>query len=141
MQRKWPFQAEPPCSPCVAPVIFQEYIPVEADLRITVIDDQIFAGAIYTGSTSYEVDFRMAMGEAEMAAFDVPKPLVRQLVDYVRRLRLTYGAIDMRLTPNGDYVFLEINPSGQWLFVEQRTGLPITDALAGLLMRKERLHR
>jgi hypothetical protein len=35
---------------------------------------------------------------------------------------LIYGAIDMRLTPDGRYVFLEINPAGQWLFVEHRTG-------------------
>jgi hypothetical protein len=47
----------------------------------------------------------------------------------VDRLGLVYGAIDMRLTPDGRYVFLEVNPSGLWLFVEEPTGLPITDAV------------
>ncbi len=49
------------------------------------------------------------------------------------RLGLVYGAIDMRLTPDGHYIFLEINPSGQWLFVEERSGQPITASFARLL--------
>jgi glutathione synthase/RimK-type ligase-like ATP-grasp enzyme len=47
---------------------------------------------------------------------------------------LIYGAIDLRLTPEGEYVFLEINPAGQWLFIELRTGQPITDALVAHLI-------
>jgi hypothetical protein len=121
-----------------APVIFQEYIPADRDLRITVIDDLVFACAIDTGHTSYRYDFRMVMEAAEMAAFELPEELKARLVDYVRHLGLIYGAIDMRLTPAGAYVFLEINPSGQWLFVEQRTGLPITEALVDLMLRKDR---
>jgi biotin carboxylase len=46
-----------------------------------------------------------------------------------------YGAIDMRRTPDGEYYFLEVNPAGQWHFVEHRTGLQITKAMAGLLAR------
>lgn len=39
----------------------------------------------------------------------------------------------MRLTPEGDYVFLEVNPSGQWLFMEDRTGQAITKACVARL--------
>jgi len=46
---------------------------------------------------------------------------------------IVYGAVDMRRTTDGRYVFLEINPAGQWLFVEERTGQPMTDAFACLL--------
>ena len=46
---------------------------------------------------------------------------------------LVYGAIDMRLTAEGEYVFLEVNPAGQWLFIEERTGQPITAAVADCL--------
>lgn len=120
-----------------APVIFQRYIPASADLRITVIGTRVFACAIDTRKTDYPVDFRMVMDQAEMRAFELPRALEQRLVDYVRRLGLVYGAIDMRLTPDGEYVFLEINPSGQWLFVEQRTGLPITEALADLMIRED----
>lgn len=54
------------------------------------------------------------------------------------RLHLQYGAIDMRRTPDDRYVFLEINPAGQWLFVEQATEQPIAATLARLLMSRGR---
>ena len=52
----------------------------------------------------------------------------------VEKLGLCYGAIDMVLTPDGRYVFLEINPNGQYLWIELATGLPISDAICSLLM-------
>lgn len=112
-----------------APVIFQEYIPAEVDLRITVVGKDVFAAAIYSQETSYKVDFRMSMNEASVKAFDLPVDVVERLLAYMKRLGLVYGAIDMRLTPDGEYVFLEINPSGQWLFIEQLTNQPITESM------------
>jgi len=47
-----------------------------------------------------------------------------------------YGAIDLRLTPEGQYVFLEINPAGQFLYVEYSTGQPIAAALAKALLER-----
>jgi glutathione synthase/RimK-type ligase-like ATP-grasp enzyme len=55
-------------------------------------------------------------------------------VQLVERLELCYGAIDMILTPDGRYVFLEINPSGQYGWIEQVTGLPISAAICEFLM-------
>jgi len=51
----------------------------------------------------------------------------------MRRLGLEYGAIDLRLTPEGQYVFLEINPAGQFLWIEMATGQKIAAALAACL--------
>jgi hypothetical protein len=48
----------------------------------------------------------------------------------IRRLGLEYGAIDLRLTPDGEYVFFEVDPSGQFLSIEQSSGLPISAAVA-----------
>lgn len=119
-----------------APVILQEYIPAQADLRITVIDKEIFACAIYTDHTSYQFDFRMVMEDALMEAYQLPEKVKKKLYRFMKQIGLVYGAIDMRLTPDDEFVFLEINPSGQWLFVEQRTGLPITDCFSDLLVAK-----
>jgi glutathione synthase/RimK-type ligase-like ATP-grasp enzyme len=58
-------------------------------------------------------------------------------VRLIERLELCYGAIDMILTPDGRYVFLEINPSGQYLWIEMETGLPISAAICDLLMARE----
>ena len=63
----------------------------------------------------------------------LPASLRRKLLALQRRLKLVYGAIDMRRTPEGDYYFLEVNPAGQWEFVEQRTDLPITRGMADML--------
>jgi glutathione synthase/RimK-type ligase-like ATP-grasp enzyme len=56
----------------------------------------------------------------------------------MQRLGLVYGAIDMRRTPEDEYVFLEINPAGQFLFVEQVSRQPIAAALARLLVEQDR---
>jgi glutathione synthase/RimK-type ligase-like ATP-grasp enzyme len=117
-----------------APVIFQEYVP-GVDLRITMVGEEIHAAEIDVRNTSYEVDMRMVVGEGRMRAVTLPGELQRKLRQLQRRLGLVYGAIDMRRTEQGEYLFLEVNPAGQWLFVEERCGLPISQALAGYLCR------
>ncbi len=119
-----------------APVIFQEYI-VGVDLRITMIGDAIFAAEIDARNTSYPVDMRMVVGEGTVKAVTLPTPVQTRLRKLMRRLNLVYGAIDMRRTDEGEYVFLEVNPAGQWLFVEQRTEQPIAKALADKLCALE----
>ncbi len=117
-----------------APVIFQEYIPLGLDFRITVVGDKIFPAAINSRGTEYEVDFRMVMESAQFENGILPAEVTASLHALMRKLGLVYGAIDMRQTPEGEFVFLEINPAGQWLFVEERTGQPITQALADLML-------
>ena len=60
----------------------------------------------------------------------------------MRRLGLVYGAMDLRRTPDGDHVFLEVNTAGEFLFVEERTGQPISRAIADWLAstRRPRAH-
>jgi hypothetical protein len=112
------------------PVIFQEYIDAAVDLRITIIGDQVFPAAIYSQATSYPVDFRMDMNRARIEPTELPEPFERQLREMMCHLGIVYGAVDARRTPDGRHVFLEVNPAGQWLFVEQRTGQPMSEALA-----------
>ena len=115
-----------------APVIFQEYVE-GVDLRITVVGDVVFAAEIDARKTSYPVDMRMVIGEAVVQATKLPSEVRQAVLTLQRRLGLRYGAIDMRRTTTGEYIFFEVNPAGQWLFVEQRTGLPISQAVADVL--------
>jgi glutathione synthase/RimK-type ligase-like ATP-grasp enzyme len=121
-----------------APVIFQDYIEAEVDLRVTVVGDDIFAAAINSQETSYKVDFRIDMGKAHINEVRLPDEIEKKLHALMKRLGLVYGAIDMRLTPDGRYVFLEINPAGQWLFIEQQTGQKISRAIARMLKDHDR---
>jgi hypothetical protein len=118
-----------------APVIFQEYVPAVYDLRVTVIGREVFAAAIHSQETAYTVDCRMDIGRARMEAVDLPEAVRGQLFALMDSLGLVYGAIDLRLKPDGTYVFLEVNPAGQFLFIEAVTGQPIARTLAVALVR------
>jgi len=117
----------------LAPVIFQEYVPAEADVRVTVVGDELFPTAIRPAPGGYDVDYRMDLAGATFSATDLPLETERGLRALMERLGLVYGAIDLRRTADGD-VFLEVNPAGEWRFVEERTAQPITEAMAALLM-------
>jgi hypothetical protein len=120
-----------------APVIFQSYIEADVDLRITVIGDRIFSAAIHSQDTSYKVDFRMDIRQARIEPVTLPAEVEAKLFKLMQRLGLVFGAIDMRRRPDGSHVFLEINPAGQWLFIERQTGQPITQAIATMLQQRD----
>lgn len=117
----------------IAPVIFQEYVPAGSDLRVTVVGRAMFAAAISPAAGETRVDFRMRVGRSAMEAFTLPETIAQRLRALMDRLGLVYGAIDLRVSPEGEYYFLEVNTAGEFLFVEERTGLPITRAVADWL--------
>jgi hypothetical protein len=118
----------------VAPVIFQEYVPADADIRVTVVGDSIFALEIDARSTAYPLDFRMSLGEARTGPTVLPPRVQEHVRALMAALGLAYGAIDLRRTTDGEYVFLEINPAGEFLFAEDRGGQPIARTLADWLV-------
>jgi glutathione synthase/RimK-type ligase-like ATP-grasp enzyme len=89
----------------------------------------------------YEHDFRLHTAQSAITPVDLPDAVITALLSLMHRLGLWYGPIDLRRAPDGDYVFLEINPAGQWLFVEYATGQPICQELATLLARLDRDQR
>lgn len=115
-----------------APLIFQEYV-AGVDVRVTAVGGALFAAAIDARGTSSPEDFRPAFREARVEPCALPASVASRLRALVGALGLSYAAIDLRRRDDGAHVFLEANPSGQWLFVERRTGLPITEAIAALL--------
>jgi RimK-like ATP-grasp domain len=122
-----------------APVIFQRYVSVALDLRVTVVENDVFAAAIRS-EPAYHADYRLGLASADVTAHDLPDEITTRLLDLMRALRIGFGAIDMRLTPDGEYVFLEVNPAGEYLFVAERTGQPIPAAIAACLERHELGH-
>jgi len=119
-----------------APVILQEYVPKKLELRITVVGSRVFAAQIDSqASRRTKHDWRHYDNErATYASHALPAAAEALCARLVRSLGLEFGAIDMVLTPSGEYIFLEINPSGQWGWIEDLTGLPISSAIAELLM-------
>jgi glutathione synthase/RimK-type ligase-like ATP-grasp enzyme len=117
-----------------APVIFQKHVPAVADLRVTAVDGEFYAAAADVREADYPQDVRMNL-DAVYRAHELPPGMTAKLGELMGRLGLVYGAIDMRLTPDGRYVFLEINPAGQFLYIERATGQPIAAALARALLK------
>ncbi|MET0838398.1 MAG: MvdC/MvdD family ATP grasp protein [Marmoricola sp.] len=125
----------------VAPVIFQELVPAEVDLRITVVGEEFFPAAIHSQELDYPLDFRLFLETGpgvRMSPAELPRSVEDGLLRLLKSAGLRYGAIDMRRTPEGRHVFLEVNPAGQWRFVEEVTGQPITAAMAQLLTDLDR---
>jgi glutathione synthase/RimK-type ligase-like ATP-grasp enzyme len=119
----------------LAPVILQEYVP-GVDVRVTVVGGRLLAAAKDAPPTPPPEDFRLVFDDAKVEACKLPRDVAARLLALVKDLGLAFAAIDLRRRDDGEHVFLESNPSGQWLFVERRTGYPISAAVADLLAGK-----
>lgn len=115
----------------VAPCLFQEYVSKLVELRITVVDHTIFACEIHSqASEKTRIDWRRYdTGRTPHAPCTLPREVETLCLQLVQELGLRFGAIDMIVTPAREYKFVEINPNGQWLWIEQITGMRIADAL------------
>jgi glutathione synthase/RimK-type ligase-like ATP-grasp enzyme len=122
------------------PTFLQAFVPKARDIRVTVIGDEIFAAGIASMSVpEARIDFRVAeIMDLPHEPVDLPPAIAAACLGIVRELGLQFGAIDLLETPDGDYVFLENNPNGQWYWVEALTGQPMAQAMAELLERGER---
>lgn len=118
------------------PVILQAMVLKRIELRVTVVGDRVFAAEIHSQQRARtRMDWRRYdLKRTPHRAHALPEELARCCVALTRRLGLHYGAIDLVLTPDGRYVFLEINPNGQFHWIEHLTGLQISDAVADLLI-------
>lgn len=121
----------------LSPVILQEHVP-GVDVRVTVVGEELFAADIDARRSSSPDDYRGHEAECRVEPCTLPPEEDRALRALVRELGLSYAAVDFRRRDDGAWFFLEVNPAGQWLFVEERTGQPITEAVAGLLARGHR---
>ncbi len=121
---------------CLCPMVFQERVAKRVELRAIFVAGALFTGAIdATRSAGAQVDWRLAKpGEVSWQRGEVPDEVADKLRAMMRALGLTYGAVDLIVTPEGEHVFLEVNPAGEWGMIERDLGLPIGDAIAGALL-------
>jgi len=120
-----------------SPVLFQERIAVGRELRVIYAGGAVFVGAVdwRPGPETPTVDWRRAEpGTATWQAAELPGDVVAAIRSLMTRLGLAYGALDLICTPDGEHIFLEVNPTGEWGMLERRLGLPISDAIADALL-------
>ncbi|WP_435946470.1 hypothetical protein [Dryocola sp. BD586] len=97
-----------------APITFQEYVEDKLDIRVTVIGEKVYSVAIKSNGNAISDDWRM-LKKDELEYIDIELPLEIQTlcINYVKALGLNFGAIDF-IKSNDKYVFIEINPTGEW---------------------------
>lgn len=121
----------------VAPNIFQPYIHKAYELRCVVMGDQIFTAKLDSQAyQSTRTDWRAGAVEEEeirWEASDLPERVQAGLHRLMRSFDINFASIDLIVTPAGDHVFLDLNPNGQWLWLEEELGLPLVAGMADLL--------
>jgi glutathione synthase/RimK-type ligase-like ATP-grasp enzyme len=125
----------------LCPMTFQEMIPKALELRVTVVGERVMSASIDSQSSERAAhDWRR--DGLRMIRDWQPYELPRQVEENILRLMdyfvLNYGAIDIIVTPDGRHVFLEINPVGEFFWLERSPGLPISDAIADVLLGRSR---
>ena len=115
--------------------LFQELVPKKLELRITVIGNHVFPAEIYfQHAEQAAVDWRTAYQDLRYEIHQLPEDIHNKCLALVQKLGLSFAAIDMIVTPDGRYVFLELNSNGQWGWIQNATGLPICETLVDMLV-------
>lgn len=117
-----------------APGIFQELVEKSCEYRVTMVDDELFVVRLHSQERlDTSLDWRRNQEDLRYARATLPDALCARLRSLMRRLRLRYAAIDLIETREGRYVFLEANPAGNWLWLEERVGIGVSGAIARAL--------
>ncbi len=128
-----------------SPVFLQENVSKEYELRVTVIGKKIFACKFDNQRDNLaeksKLDWRFGIRSIPHTTYKLPEQIKEMCFTLLKKMGLQYGAIDMIKTKDGRYVFLEINANGQFLWIEEATGMEMSKAMAELLMnpKKNRL--
>ncbi|TDD61053.1 hypothetical protein E1263_08665 [Kribbella antibiotica] len=117
--------------------LFQARCDKVADLRVTVIGDHVFCVRIESKDPEL-LDWRYDYDTLSYSVVEPPLELIEGMRTYLKRFDLVFGCFDFAVTREGAPIFLECNPNGQWGWLEDETGLPMTAALADLLERGTR---
>lgn len=122
-----------------APGIFQVFVEKAYELRLTVVGESIFAARINSHySEKSSVDWRSEIF-ADIYSHYTPNDGFREvLLNFHRRLGLFYAAYDFAVNETGEIFLLDVNPAGQWMWLEHKLGLPISAHIAAALADRAR---
>lgn len=112
----------------------QAYIDKQFEVRVTVVGNKVFACKIDSqrmDEATGKIDWRQGYEHGlRHEVCELPDDITAFCHTFLQHMHLNFGCFDFIVTPKGAYVFLECNPNGQWLWIEQETELPISEAIA-----------
>ncbi|MFF9772877.1 ATP-grasp ribosomal peptide maturase [Streptomyces sp. NPDC013978] len=115
----------------VTPHLFQARVDKVADLRVLIVGPRTFAVRINSELLDWRKDYSALTYTVER----LPDRVDKALHAYLDRLELVSGSFDLAVDRAGNYWWLELNPNGQWGWLETETSLPMSAAFADLLMQ------
>jgi len=116
----------------LAPVVLQELLSPKTDYRVTVVGKEVFACRIEsTNGEQIPIDWRIKKNGLDFIPTAIPEDISTKCKDLVGRLGLVFGAIDLARVGD-EYVFLEINPNGEWGWLQDR--FPIAETICEYLI-------
>lgn len=121
----------------LCPMTFQEHLDKALELRVTIVGERVFAASIDSQRLDRaQVDWRREGHTLvpDWKPYALPSTVEQQLLALMDAFGLNYGAIDLILTPEGRCVFLEINPAGEFFWLDRDGALPISDAIADVML-------
>lgn len=118
-----------------APVIYQKFVPDAQEVRVTVIGNNVFSALIPKKSNTDDWH-RDEIKDVKLIPIDIPDELKQKCLSYISSVKLDYGAFDFMLTEDNEFIFLEVNPTGDWRWVEICTNQAITDTVVNHLIQK-----
>jgi len=122
----------------LSPGIFQRKIPKAYELRLTYLGDYLVAAKLLSQeSPTSRLDWKAAFANLKVEPTEVPAELDRRCRQLLQSLGILFGCLDLIVTPEGDYVFLEVNEMGQFLWLEElNPEIRILDPFCELLIQK-----
>ena len=117
------------------PGLYQPFIDKAREWRVAAVGENIFPTAIYTTDEA-KSDWRK-LQETDAVQFRdeaLPEGISELCIGYLEKMGLRFGAFDLVEKPSGEVVFLECNPNGQYGWQEEKTGFPISVAIADELV-------
>lgn len=112
--------------------LFQERIAHRHAVRAVVVDHHIVATAIHARSAAARMDWRSDYDALSYEPAELPGHVTAAVRALMARLGLRFGVLDFLVRPGGEHVFLEINPNGQWAWIDHAAG-PVAAAIADAL--------
>ncbi|GHC89437.1 ATP-grasp ribosomal peptide maturase [Streptomyces flavofungini] len=116
--------------------LFQQQVPKDHEARAIVVGQRVFAVAIDAATARGLGDWRSDYDHLSYRVITLPEDVADKLVALHRDLGLVFGAVDLIRRPDGQWVFLETNQSGEWDWLISETGIPVAEALADVLTAK-----
>jgi hypothetical protein len=116
------------------PTIYQQFIPGSRHIRLNCFGECCYASVIESESLDWRPNLNVPV-----APWTVPDALSDRIRHSLDLLGLEMGIFDLKETADGEPVWLEVNPQGQFLFLEGLTAEPLTDRFAEFL--QDRLRR